>query len=445
MNSIQQYLAKRDRLVSDYRGGNTEFRLAKSGMTNLFRYGGNARRETAGLKVDDFNLVLGVNPEQASVDVEGMATIEAVLTATLKHGLLPKVSPELKHITVGGAIVGIGIESSCFLHGFFHEGVAQAEVLLPNGDIVVCTADNEYADLFHALPNSFGTLGYVLRATLKLMPAKAYTLLTNSIYSDVDHYLAAFDEYIDNPEGVFLEGMFFSRDELYLIHGEFRDSATSPISIYRGAPFYKKIRKAGQFEMRTDDYIFRFDPDWFWNVPDRGIIELFRQWGPKSLRNSKFYTRYTRVKRALLKLAGISNANQEELIQDWVVPWNRAAEFIEFIFDNIDIQGQPWVALPIVPKIAATLYPLKTGQRYMNIGCYCFVDKPSLEQDYYYTRVLDQLCFDMGGIKMLYSSTFLTQQAFGEVYNGVRYQEIKQKYDPQARALTLYQKAAAKA
>ncbi|MBT8433759.1 MAG: hypothetical protein KJN95_03825, partial [Gammaproteobacteria bacterium] len=328
---------------------------------------------------------------------------------------------------------------------FFHEGVAQAEVLLPNGELVVCAADNEYADLFHALPNSFGTLGYVLRATLKLMPAKAYTLLTNSIYSDVDHYLAAFDEYIDNPEGVFLEGMFFSREELYLIHGEFRDSATSPISIYRGAPFYKKIRKAGQFEMRTDDYIFRFDPDWFWNVPDRGIIELFRQWGPKSLRNSKFYTRYTRVKRALLKLAGISNANQEELIQDWVVPWNRAAEFIEFIFDNIDIQGQPWVALPIVPKIAATLYPLKTGQRYVNIGCYCFVDKPSLEQDYYYTRVLDQLCFDMGGIKMLYSSTFLTQQAFGEVYNGVRYQEIKQKYDPQARALTLYQKAAAKA
>ncbi|MGD8351298.1 MAG: FAD-binding protein, partial [Gammaproteobacteria bacterium] len=221
MTSTQQYLHKRDRLLAGYRAGDTRFRLAKSGMTNLFRYGGNAERDRSGLSVDDFNHVLHLDPERAVIDVEGMTTIETVVQATLKHGLLPKVSPELKHITVGGAIVGIGIESSCFLHGFFHDGVAQAEVLLPTGEVATCSRDNEHARLFAALPNSFGTLGYVLRATLELMPAKDFVRLANSRYDDIEAYLEAFESHLDEPRGEFLEGLFYSRDEFYLTSGEF--------------------------------------------------------------------------------------------------------------------------------------------------------------------------------------------------------------------------------
>ena len=32
------------------------------------------------------------------------------------------MAPELKHITVGGATVGIGIESTCFRYGFVPKG-----------------------------------------------------------------------------------------------------------------------------------------------------------------------------------------------------------------------------------------------------------------------------------------------------------------------------------
>ncbi|MGD8839715.1 MAG: FAD-binding oxidoreductase [Gammaproteobacteria bacterium] len=444
MTATDQYIHRRDRLVADYRAGNTRFRLAKSGMTNLFRYGGNASRDRSGLAVDDFNHVLKMDPEGATIEVEGMTTIEKVVEATLRHGLLPRVSPELKHITVGGAIVGIGIESSCFLHGFFHDNVADAEVLLPTGEVVTCSRHNEHAGLFAALPNSFGTLGYVLRATLELMPAEDFVALENSRYDNLDAYLEAFEKQLDAPQGEFLEGMFYGADEFYLTSGKFLEHSRNPISIYRGAPYYRKVRGPGRVEMRSEDYIFRFDPDWFWNVPDRGPIELFRQYGPRRWRNSSFYTRYTRIKRGVFGLLGIHNNDEEELIQDWVVPWRHAAEFIRFIIDNIDIQGQPWVALPIVPRSSATLYPLEAGQRYMNIGCYCFAKKPDSEQDYHYTRVLDDLCFRLGGIKMLYSSIFVPEERFDELYNGDRYRQLKRQYDPEARALTLYQKAAAK-
>ncbi len=444
MTATQQYQTKRDKLVAEYMTGDVSFRLSKSNMSNLFRYGGNAKRDRSGLRVDQFTRVIDIDSDAATIDVEAMITIEMVLKATLNLNLLPRVSPELKHITVGGAIVGIGIESSCFLQGFFHDSLVQAEVLLPTGEIVVCNHGNEYADLFHALPNSFGTLGYVLRATLKLMRANRYVRLTNSRYSSIEKYIDEFAKQMDHPEGEFLEGLFYSKDELYLTSGKFLDHAKNPISIYRGAPFYEKTRMPGQFDMHTEDYIFRFDPDWFWNVPARGPYELFRQLGPKRLRNSRFYTHYTAIKRRLRNLLGNHSQDEEELIQDWVVPWNKAAAFIEFILDNIDIQGQPWVALPIVPKASATLYPLESGQRYMNIGCYCFVNKPDPEQSYYYTKILDKLCFEMGGVKMLYSSTFLPESQFDEIYNGARYKSLKQKYDPGARSLTLYQKAAVK-
>ena len=443
MTTTQLHLARRKRLVSQYLSGGASFRLAKSGMTNLFRYGGNARRDGSGLKVDAFCNVLGLDLEHATIDVEGMTSIEKVLHATLPHRLLPRISPELKHITVGGAIVGIGIESSCFQQGFFHDGVIEAEVLLPTGEVVTCSAENEYADLFHALPNSFGTLGYVLRASLRLMPAKSWVRLENSSHSTVEDYLAAFEAQMDEPAGEFLEGMFFTDSELYLTSGKFIDEAIDPISIYRGAPFYKKVRRAGRFDLRTEDYIFRFDPDWFWNVPDHGAYELFRQWAPKSMRNSGFYTRYTAIKRAILSRLGMRNQGEEELIQDWVVPWDKAAEFMHYLLANVDIQGQPWVALPIVPQSEATLYPLVPGQRYMNIGCYCFVRKPDSEEDYHYTRILDRKCFDLGGVKMLYSSIFLAEDEFDRIYNGERYRILKQKYDPDSRAATLYQKAAA--
>lgn len=444
MTSTQQYLRRRDRLVADYAAGDIRFRLAKSGMTNLFRYGGNARRDRSGLAVDDFNHVLQLDPERATIDVEGMTTIETVVEAALPHGLLPKVSPELKHITVGGAIVGIGIESSCFLHGFFHDNVAQAEVLLPSGEVVTCSGQNEHADLFAALPNSFGTLGYVLRATLELMPAGDFVRLTNTRYDGIDAYLDAFQDRLDSPRGEFLEGLFYGRGEFYLTSGEFIPHSEQAISIYRGAPYYRKVRMPGQVEMRSEDYIFRFDPDWFWNVPESGAIELFRRYGPRRWRNSSFYTRYTRIKRGICGLLGIRDSDQEELIQDWVVPWEQAAEFMRFIVDNIDIQGQPWVALPIIPRSRATLYPLEPGQRYMNIGCYCFHEKPVADEDYHYTRLLDELCFRLGGIKMLYSSIFLPENRFDEIYDGSRYRRLKQEYDPEARALTLYQKVAAK-
>ena len=55
---------------------------------------------------------------------------------------------------------------------------------------------------------------------------------------------------------------------------------------------------------------------------------------------------------------------------------------------------------------------------------------------------MDDKCFDLGGIKMLYSSTFLAEDEFDRRFNGEAYKALKRKYDPSGDAPMLYSKVA---
>src|SRR4051812_46978090 len=203
-----EYAEKVARLTSTWQQGKGPLRLQKSTISNLFRYeprGAAARR----VSLRDFNHVLAVHPASRTVEVEGLTTYETVVRACLAKGFLPLVAPELKHITVGGATVGIGIESTCFRYGFVHDGLIEADVLLPSGEIVTARADNAYSDLFNALPNSYGTLGYILRAKIRLHRASPYVHLHMEKFHDAAAYLEAMRLATQSQDLAFVEGLYF--------------------------------------------------------------------------------------------------------------------------------------------------------------------------------------------------------------------------------------------
>src|SRR3989338_2307811 len=147
-----------------------QFALGKK-TSNLFR---NRKPDAHRLDVTDFNHVLQVDTQNMLVEVEGMTPFSTLVEETLKYQCLPAVVPELKSITVGGALTGVAIESSSFRYGLVHETIVEAEILLADGSVVTCTADNEHRDLFFAFPNTYGSLGYALKIKLKLIPIKPY-------------------------------------------------------------------------------------------------------------------------------------------------------------------------------------------------------------------------------------------------------------------------------
>src|ERR1700760_2897490 len=162
-------------------------RLAKP-TSNLFRF----REPTGapGLDVSQFASVLRVDPDAAVADVGGMTTYEHLVAATLPHGLMPTVVPQLKTITLGGAVAGLGIESSSFRNGLPHEAVLDMDVLTGAGEIVTASP-TENPDLFETFPNSYGSLGYTVRLRIALEPVEPYVALHHVRFGDLDSLSAA--------------------------------------------------------------------------------------------------------------------------------------------------------------------------------------------------------------------------------------------------------------
>ncbi len=108
-------------------------RLAKK-TSNLFRF---RAEQSGGLEVGRFDRVLSVDPVGRTAQVQGMTTYENLVDATLAHGLMPLVVPQLKTITIGGAVAGLGIESTSFRNGLPHESVRELEILTGDGEVVI--------------------------------------------------------------------------------------------------------------------------------------------------------------------------------------------------------------------------------------------------------------------------------------------------------------------
>ncbi|MCE7883785.1 MAG: FAD-binding oxidoreductase [Actinobacteria bacterium ATB1] len=212
------YEAARDRFVRAFREAETSgesIRLAKR-TTNLFR----PRRSLAArrIPVDGLDRVIDVDVDAKVARVGGMTAYRTFTDATLPCGLMPAVVPELRSITVGGALTGIGIESSSWLHGLVHEAVDEIEILTGSGEVLVADRNGPHADLFFGFPNSYGTLGYALSVRVRLQEVSPCVRLMHVRFSSPDDLFTALADICDS--GVhdetpvdFVDGSVFAADE----------------------------------------------------------------------------------------------------------------------------------------------------------------------------------------------------------------------------------------
>jgi FAD/FMN-containing dehydrogenase len=181
-------------------------RLAKK-TSNLFRHRAAARGP--GLDVSGLDGVIGIDPAGRTADVQGMCTYEHLVEETLRHGLIPYVVPQLKTITLGGAVTGLGIESTSFRNGLPHESVLEIDVFTGAGEVVTARPEGEHADLFETFPNSYGSLGYATRLRIALEPVPGYVALRHVRFHEADKLSAAIAEIVESGEydGVRVDGI----------------------------------------------------------------------------------------------------------------------------------------------------------------------------------------------------------------------------------------------
>ena len=399
--------------------------LRKS-TSNLFRHRSQTGKQL--IDVRGFKQCLNVDPQRMTADVEGMITYEALVEETLKFGLLPAVVPQLKTITVGGAVSGLGIESSSFKFGLVHETVEKMEILLGDGRLVTCSC-RENPDLFFGFPNSYGTLGYALRLTVRLIPAKPYVHLTHTRFSDPQSYFARVAERADSSVD-YLDGTIFSRGEMYLTEGEFVDQVSSPSDYTYMDIYYKSIQRKSEDWLTAKDYIWRWDTDWFWcskhfYVQKPGVRRLFK-WGL----NSATYQRIMRLSYKLLPDSG----GTESVIQDVDIPMEHASGFFDFLLSEIGIT--PVWMCPFKTR-TWDLSPLREGL-HVNFGFWDVI--PSTHEKGHFNRKIERKTMELGGAKGLYSSAWYDEAEFWSIYDQPRYLQLKQIYDPQGVFPDLYSK-----
>jgi FAD/FMN-containing dehydrogenase len=404
--------------------------LGKS-TSNLFRHRAGAGKHF--IDVRAFDHVLEIDPQRMTADVEGMITYEALVEATLKYGLLPAVVPQLTTITVGGAVSGLGIESSSFKFGLVHETVEEMTILLADGSLLTCSC-RENPDLFFGFPNSYGTLGYALRLTVRLIPARPYVHLTHTRFADPETYFARVAKCAQSSVD-YLDGTIFSRNEMYLTEGEFVDQAHS-VSDYTGMEiYYRSIQRKPEDWLTAKDYIWRWDTDWFWCSKhffvQRPAVRRLFQW----TLNSRTYQRIMRMSHRFLPDRG----GTESVIQDVDIPIGQAPRFFDFLLSEIGIT--PVWMCPFRTQRSIRpwdLSPLEPEQLYVNFGFWDVI--PSTREKGHFNRKIERKTMELGGAKGLYSSAWYDEAEFWSIYDQSRYAQLKQTYDPRGIFPDLYSK-----
>ena len=434
----------------------TPVRLAKR-TSNLFRFreagdrkDPQARAVAHGLDVAAFGHVLRVDPDRKTAWVGGMTTYEDLCDATLRHRLMPLVVPQLKTITLGGAVTGLGIESSSLRSGMPHESVTEMEILTGDGRVIRATEDNEYSDLFRGFPNSFGTLGYTLSLTIELEPVKRFVHLRHFRFGSPEACMEAVGQIaaegsFQGHRADFVDGTAFAPDELYLTVAAFSDVAPWRSDYTGQQVYYQSIRRDKEDFLTIQDYLWRWDTDWFWCSRPFGVQKpLVRRLWPRRYRRSDVYRKLV----AFDRRHGLSDTltarrqrpPREFVVQDVEIPVERGAEFLRFFQENVGMSPVWMCPLRLRDERVWSLYPLKPGEVYVNFGFWGTVPLPAGRTGGYHNRLIEDEVAKLDGQKSLYSTSFYSEDDFFRRYNGDAYRALKRAYDGEGRLLGLYEK-----
>ncbi len=425
-------------------------RLAKR-TSNLFR----ARDavSTPGLDVSGLDGVISIDPVARTADVQGMCTYEDLVDATLPHGLIPLVVPQLRTITLGGAVTGLGIESTSFRSGLPHESVLEMDIFTGSGEVVTATRDNDYADLFMTFPNSYGSLGYATRLRIELEPVQPHVALRHVRFSDAAALQDAIVTVTDTGEwdGVpvdGLDGTAFEPGVHVLTLARWVDAGPDARpSDYVGQQIYwRSIQERDTDLLTIYDYLWRWDTDWFWCSQAFGAQNkaLRRIW-PRRMRRSETYQRILGLERRFDIVARLDRRagrpQRERVVQDIEVPVARLGEFLDWFDAEVGMRPVWLCPLRLRGETSWPSYPLQAGLTYVNVGFWGTVHVGDDAPNSPVNRAIEQKVAELDGHKSLYSESFYDPATFERLYDGANLDAVKKRYDPDDRLTSLYDKA----
>ena len=171
---------------------------------------------------------------------------------------------------------GVGMTTYSHKVGLYQECIESWEVVVGDGSLVKATRDNQYSDLYHCLPWSHGTLGFLVALELKIIKVKPYVHMKyipikgKKQYCDfIREESGANDAAKKTPD--YLEGTVYDKENAVVMIGNFSDASTKEqkaqinhITRWYKLPFYKHVEsflEKGEAEeyIPLREYLLRHD------------------------------------------------------------------------------------------------------------------------------------------------------------------------------------------
>ncbi|KAH8897017.1 FAD binding domain-containing protein [Thozetella sp. PMI_491] len=427
------------------------------GSTNSTR----PTRNSRAVDISALSNVISVDKARRIALVEPNVPMDALVSRTLKDGLVPPVVMEFPGITAGGGFAGTAGESSSFRHGFFDDTVRSVEMVLADGEVVTATPDGDKADLFRGAAGAVGTLGVTTLLELRLMEAKKYVRTRYRRTSSLAEAVQAVREEVARPENDYVDGILFSKDHGVIVTGTLTDEKPAdvkPQTFSRAWDpwFYLHVRdrtkslpsaagpsKSAEDNVAVDyvplgEYLFRYDRGGFWV----GALAFQYFWMVPFTRLTRWFLDDFLHTRMMYRALHGSGESARLIIQDLAMPFETTEKFVNYTSKEHDIW--PLWLCPLKKRGPPTFHPFTTppveGQAaqkisdageedmMLNVGVWGWGPKDS-RNFVAKNRELEAKVRELGGMKWLYAHTYYGPDEFWPMYGGRDwYDALRAKY-----------------
>ncbi|XP_010541850.1 PREDICTED: delta(24)-sterol reductase [Tarenaya hassleriana] len=423
--------------------------------------------------LSEFRNILEINKERMIARVEPLVNMGQITRATVPMNLSLAVVSELDDLTIGGVINGYGIEGSSHLYGLFSDTVEAYEIVLADGSLVRATRDNEYSDLFYAIPWSQGTLGLIVSAEIKLIHIKEYMKVTYTpVRGDLKTLARAYTDSFApkdrNPKKIpdFVEGMIFTANEGVMMTGKYaskeeakkRGNKINEIGWWFKPWFYQHAQtalKKGEFVeyIPTREYYHRHTRCLYWE--GKLILPFGDQFWFRFLFGWLMPPKVSLLK-ATQGEAIRSYYHEMHVIQDMLIPLHKVADALEWVHREMEVYPI-WLCphklykYPIKPMI----YPepgfeyenrqgdTEDAQMYTDVGVY-YSPGPVLRGEVFdgaeAVRKMEQWLIENHGYETQYAVTELDEKSFWKMFDGELYGHCRKKYRAVGTFMSIYYK-----
>ncbi|OQR89723.1 24-dehydrocholesterol reductase, partial [Thraustotheca clavata] len=248
---------------------------ARPGWQNISYRRGKYKKTMHNVKVNMMD-ILQVNSTTKTVMVEPLVTM-GQLSATLNPmGWTLPIVPELDDLTVGGLVMGTGIETSSHRYGLFQHICKSYELVLADGSVITCSKENN-SELFYAVPWSYGTLGFLTAVEIEIIPTLPYIKLEYHPVKSLDEACLLFTAKSKSLDHQFVETLMFSIDTGVVMTGSmvatYEPNKLNAIGKWHKPWFFKHV----ETYLNTDgdveyiplrDYYHRHSRSIFWELQD---------------------------------------------------------------------------------------------------------------------------------------------------------------------------------